>query len=370
MKMIPLITTCNTSKLFILVLCLLVFDGVGSADVYKYKDADGHWQFSDTPKKGSVATAHRSYKSAAALNAPKNFITLLSKKYHPQNPIQKATLAVVTVKTELGSGSGFFVSKDCYLITNKHVVRPAKGKQWDSTQAKIQQNASSFQRTRSQIADEKERLSINKEKLDQFRDYMNGLSSGKERDVAEREYALHEQRYLQDKRHIETVSERFSEDEGKFLQQQSDFNFSSSVANVAQSFDITLKDNTTARANLVKVSSSEDLALLKINACQSPFLTLHPTGVLSQGIDVYAVGSPLGLRDQLTKGTITNVSSNGIATDAQILPGNSGGPLITSDGLVVGVNTVKVANESALNTGFGIAIPASQITKNFASYLR
>lgn len=369
MQMMPSITTCNTIKFFILVLFLLAFQSVGFAEVYKYKDTNGRWQFSDTPKKGSAAAINRSYRSANALKASKNFVTLLNNKYRPKNPVQKATLAVVTVKTELGSGSGFFVSEDCYLITNKHVVRPAKGKQWDATQAKIQQNASSFQRTRSKISDEKERLHINKEKLDQFRDYMNGLSSGKEREVAEREYALYEQGYQQDKRHIETVSERFREDEKRFLQQQSDFNFSSSVANVAQSFEITLKDNTKTRANLVKVSSSEDLALLKINACQSPFLTFHPTGVLSQGIDVYAVGSPLGLRDQLTKGTITNVSSNGIATDAQILPGNSGGPLITDDGRVVGVNTIKVAKESALNTGFGIAIPIHKVKQNFGSYL-
>ena len=346
-----------------------VFPAVALAEIYRFKGDDGRWHFSDTPKKGTGVAINRSYKSADALNASKNFVTLLNKKYHPKNPVQKATLAVVTVKTELGSGSGFFVSKDCHLITNKHVVRPAKGKQWDATQAKMQQNTSSFQRTRSQIAGEKERLHINKEKLDQFREYMNGLSSGKERETAEREHALHQQRYLQDKRHIETVSERFIKDEEKFLQQQSDFNFSSSIANVAQSFEITLKDNTKTRANLVKVSPSEDLALLKINACQSPFLKLHPTGVLSQGVDVYAVGSPLGLSDQLTKGTITNVSSNGIATDAQILPGNSGGPLITGDGRVVGVNTVKVAKESALNTGFGIAIPIHKVKQNFGSYL-
>jgi hypothetical protein len=283
--------------------------------------------------------------------------------------VQQATLAVVTVKSSLGTGSEFFVTKDCYLITNKHVVRPAKGKQWDKTQAKMKQNALIFERNKQQIANEKERLAINKQKLDEFDIYVNGLVSDNERALAQREYELYSYQYQQDRRRIEKMSTRFREDERKFSQQQSDFNFSSSIANVAQSFEVTLKDNSKARANLVKVSPSDDLALLNINGCKAPFLKLAHSR-LSQGVTVHAIGSPLGMRDQVTQGTVTNVSTLGIATDAQILPGNSGGPLITNNGEVVAVNTIKVAKDSALNTGLGLSIPGQKVTQNFGSYLR
>lgn len=261
------------------------------------------------------------------------------------------------------------MTDDCYLVTNKHVVRPAKGKKWDETQAKIKQNASVFERNRQQLANQKEQLAVNKQKLDDYRDYMNGLSSDKERAIAQREYALYEQQYHQDRRQIETVSTRFYQDERKFNQQQSDFNCSSSVANVARSFEIILKDNSTVRANLIKVSSTDDLALLKVNGCRAPFLTLG-SNRLSQGITVHAIGSPLGMRDQVTQGTVTHVASNAVSTDAQILPGNSGGPLIISSGEVVAVNTMKVAKDSPLNTGFGVSIPVSRVTQNFGNYLR
>lgn len=356
--------------LLVLVVSALLFQRNALAEIYKYQDNNGRWQYSDMPKKGAGSKALRSYKNVGSSSGPStNYVDLLKSKYRPSNPVQKATMAVVTVKSSLGSGSGFFVTDDCYLITNKHVVRPVEGKQWNETQTKIQQNALTFEHNRLRLSNEKKRLAISKEKLDEYQAYMNGLSSEKERLKAQREFAVYAQRYQQDKQRIDTVSARFTQDERKFNQQQSDFNFSSTVANVAQSFDVILKDNSKTRANLIKVSATDDLALLKVNGCKAPFLTLDSARV-SQGVTVHAIGSPLGMRDQVTQGTVTHVSFNGIATDAQILPGNSGGPLIRDNGHVVAVNTIKVAKGSALNTGFGVSIPVHRVRQNFGSYLR
>lgn len=352
----------------LIVVSLMSFQGTGLAEVFKYKDDNGRWQFSDSPKK--VAGAARSFgSSGASSDKVQDFTELLTTKYPSTNPVQQATMAVVTLKSKLGSGSGFFVSQDCYLITNKHVVRPAKGKQWEATQAKIKKNALIFERNRIQIRHELERLAVDKQKLDDFWIYMNSLSSEKQKQLAQRKYALYERQYARDQQRLDDVERRFNEEEREFNHQQSNFNFSSAVSNVAQIFEIKLKDNTKARANLIKVAPDDDLALLKVKACRAPYLKLKTNGV-SQGTRVHAIGSPLGLRDQLTEGTVTQLSTKGIVTDAQILPGNSGGPLITDDGYVVAVNTTKVSKGSALNIGFGVSIPVVKVKQNFGRYLK
>lgn len=363
--------TLNHVTGFIVLMCLLLSQSVVYAQVYKYKDKNGRWQFSDRQPKSSDAVSLEQYKTTRLSGAVNHdFVTLLTKKYSPKSDIQRATLAVAQVKSQLGSGSAFFVSDDCYLITNKHVIRPAEGKAWDKTQQKIKKNESSFKASRQQINDEKERLKINKERLDEYRQYIDKLIPGANKRIEEKEYALLAKRYKHEKEKYDEVSKTFAEQERVFKKQQSDFNFSSSLANTAQSFEIILKDNTKTQANLIKVSESADLALLKINACKSPHLKFARSGNVSQGVAVYAIGSPLGLRDQLTKGTITRVSHSGVYTDAQILPGNSGGPLVTQEGEVVGVNTLKVSQSTALGEGFGIAIPVREIKANFGSYLK
>ena len=81
---------------------------------------------------------------------------------------------------------------------------------------------------------------------------------------------------------------------------------------------------------------------------------------------VFAIGSPLGLRDAVTSGVITRVEDDYIVTDATILPGSSGGPLLTESGELIGINTLKVA-ETISAEGFGAAIPMSTIKKEFGN---
>lgn len=87
---------------------LLIFPSLGVAEIYKYKDSKGRWQFSDAPKKGEGQTVSRSYSNTSSSgDISNNLVELLNSKYQAQNPVQKATLAVVTVKSNMGSGSGF-----------------------------------------------------------------------------------------------------------------------------------------------------------------------------------------------------------------------------------------------------------------------
>jgi hypothetical protein len=79
------------------------------------------------------------------------------------------------------------------------------------------------------------------------------------------------------------------------------------------------------------------------------------------GEEVIAVGSSLGvLSNTVTRGIVSAVRKVGqvtlIQTDAAINPGNSGGPLISRSGLVIGVNSLRVAQHTAQGVAFAVAI--------------
>ena len=103
-------------------------------------------------------------------------------------------------------------------------------------------------------------------------------------------------------------------------------------------------------ATIVGVSECNDLALIDINANEDlPYLEWHD-GPIAAGLDVYAAGYPLGDPEfTLTRGIVAKAEAGGDITgtssidhtiehDANIQPGNSGGPLVGSDGKVVAVN--------------------------------
>ena len=131
------------------------------------------------------------------------------------------------------------------------------------------------------------------------------------------------------------------------------------AASLQSGFRVELKDGTTLSSNLVDVSANHDLALLQLTGYKTPFIRPLESRRMEQGEPVYAIGSPLGISDTITKGIFTSRRGGLLVTDAQILPGNSGGPMITEEGLVVGVNVIKVTpyGQPATERGFGLAIP-------------
>lgn len=85
------------------------------------------------------------------------------------------------------------------------------------------------------------------------------------------------------------------------------------------------------------------------------------------GQNVYAIGSPLKLNNSVTSGVVSNNRGDFIQTNAEIYPGNSGGPLVTEDGRVVGINTMKkITNKFE---GLGFAIKFSRVRSEFNDFL-
>lgn len=117
-------------------------------------------------------------------------------------------------------------------------------------------------------------------------------------------------------------------------------------------------------AQIMAISDEQDLALLKIEATNLPFLALANSENVELGEDVRAVGYPmssvLGDSIKATRGTISGIEqkdgSKVFQVDASINPGNSGGPLINEKGDVVGVTHAKLAGDDVTNVGFAVPI--------------
>jgi S1-C subfamily serine protease len=319
-----------------------------TADVYKYQDKNGKWHFTDKPPQDKKTSAVTTTTSTGAVRA--DLGADLQQKFKPASKTDEASLAVVTVQTSTGSGSGFFVTADGYIITNRHVVRPATTNQWKETESKLEDYEQRLAAFKSDIDEDEERLNENQRTIDENREYME---SSRASDSERKRYERYVKRYQKNKRRHE---------------KKSNFGFNSSMSNFSKKFTIILKNGKKLKARLIKISKDHDLALLKLDNYSTPFLTLSNQKYPRQGTQVFAIGSPLGITDSLTAGIITKSSRDHLFTDTQILPGNSGGPLIDADGKVLGVNTAVVAQNRNAD-GLGLAIYVSRIRSEFAREL-
>ena len=137
----------------------------------------------------------------------------------------------------------------------------------------------------------------------------------------------------------------------------------SHVVKGADKIKITLKDGKSYDAKLVGIDSGTDLAILKTEAKDLPYMSLGDSGILRPGEWVIAIGNPYGFSNTVTAGIISATGrslddlgkKNLLQTDAPINPGNSGGPLININGEVIGVNVAIAAQAQ----GIGFAIPVN-----------
>ncbi|MDL2209938.1 DegQ family serine endoprotease [Desulfovibrio sp. OttesenSCG-928-O18] len=139
------------------------------------------------------------------------------------------------------------------------------------------------------------------------------------------------------------------------------------------SFDGKDDKEETHKAELIGSDKITDLAVLKIDAKNLPFLKLGDSDAINVGEWVVAIGNPFGLDHTVTAGIISakgrkirsNPFDSFLQTDASINPGNSGGPLLNMAGDVIGINAAIIAN----GQGIGFAIP-SNMAKEIVEKLR
>jgi len=143
----------------------------------------------------------------------------------------------------------------------------------------------------------------------------------------------------------------------------------------AEKVNVELVDGRKFIAKKIGSDPETDVAVVKIDAGNLPYLELADSDTLEVGEWVLAIGNPLGLSHTVTAGIVSAKGRTGlnlatyenfIQTDAAINFGNSGGPLINLDGKVVGINTAIVGPGG--NIGIGFAIPIN-MAKNIADQL-
>ena len=141
------------------------------------------------------------------------------------------------------------------------------------------------------------------------------------------------------------------------------------VVKDAKSVSVTLDDGTELPAKVLGRDPRTDIAVLKVSATHPlPFIQLGNSRDVKPGEWVVAMGNPFGLGGTVTAGIVSAVSRDigsgpydqFIQVDAPINQGNSGGPLFTQDGKVIGMNSA-IISPSGGSVGIGFAIPSDMI---------
>jgi len=146
------------------------------------------------------------------------------------------------------------------------------------------------------------------------------------------------------------------------------------VVNGADKIFVTFNNKKEVEAKIIGTSPSTDLALIKVDEKDLPYLTYGNSDKLKVGQWVLAVGNPFNLTSTVTAGIISAIArdihilggktaiESFIQTDAAVNPGNSGGALVNTSGQLIGINAA-IASQTGAYEGYSFAIPVNLVRK-------
>ena len=155
------------------------------------------------------------------------------------------------------------------------------------------------------------------------------------------------------------------------------------VVDGADDITVTLSNQKSFKAKLIATDPSSDISIIKIDAKGLPFLLYGNSDEVKVGQWVLAVGYPLNLETTVTAGIISakgrtldinrrqskSPVESFIQTDAAVNPGNSGGPLINTDGKLIGINSA-IASPTGSYAGYSFTIPVNIVKKITADLMK
>jgi serine protease Do len=336
--------------------CLIMGFTYGRCDakqMYKYKDKNGNWSFTDNPALvPHLEKAEQSDVRNRDTDIVEDLEKKLRKRAHPKNKIEEARMATVAIKSSIGVGSGFFITADGFILTNKHVI--ALGRE---AEVRIEKTEKKLKDVKKQLDKEHSNILQMKRRL--------------------KNWEKHES-YIEKKKSLNKWARDYEKRKKVFLEKRQEFEDFKRKTSYPHDLKIFLVDDTELPVSIVSKSYGYDLALLRLAGYRTPFLERADVKGLSHGETLYAIGSPMGLnlRHTVTSGIFSGLrkfkegpheAGAYIQTNAQINKGNSGGPLITQGGKVIGINTWKFAGQKV--EGLGFAIPIDVALDEFESYL-
>jgi serine protease Do len=167
----------------------------------------------------------------------------------------------------------------------------------------------------------------------------------------------------------DTVTEKTVQSSGFFIDASGVIVTNRHIIADASEIVVRLSDKSRLRASLVADDTSNDIALLKVNAGKPlPALKLGNSDLLRPGDPIFIIGNPLGLGSTVTAGIVSALDRNTpdsesasfIQIDAALNIGNSGGPVFDQSGEVIGISTaLATPKNGAGSVGLGFAIPAN-----------
>ena len=156
------------------------------------------------------------------------------------------------------------------------------------------------------------------------------------------------------------------------------------VVEGANEVTVSFSNRDTVKADVVGTDPSTDLAVLRVDTSAAALtpLPLGDSDAVRVGDPVVAIGNPFGLDRTVTSGIVSALQrlitapnqfaiDHVIQTDAPINHGNSGGPLLSSRGQVIGVNTqIETGDTATGNVGVGFSVPSNTVKDVVAQILR
>ncbi|MEN8141190.1 MAG: S1C family serine protease [Thermodesulfobacteriota bacterium] len=276
----------------------------------------------------------------------------------PATPLERANMATLAIESPLGAGSGFFVSADGYILTNKHVVKFSPEMREEMVRE--------ISRARQQLKEERTALALEQEGLNTAASRLRRdraslararAAGGAAADLAglRRSVRLQEERLSAWRQGYAPRLKSFRKKQQHLQAAEKSMRRKNKEVSALRYYKIFLADGSSMSAQLIKVSQDHDLALLKVDGHLTPSLKAAEKRV-PLGAPVYAIGNPVGRRNSISSGVLSARRDQFIQTNAEINPGNSGGPLVTARGEVIGINTKKLVDAKVEGMGFALAI--------------